>query len=302
MAKPGKGAVEISVNRAETFVEFMGASCPATVPPMKPGLTFFNVVPPRDGKGLVAVKVWHYTGAKLLPFEEYFFLLTAGYNAAGEPNVNLFSHIAPDIAGLIQLNEEGLFVISGDKKFVAPDYGSKSEARLGEMRSFWADENYQIVPDANLLCRFAVGDATLEQVQTAAETVKQEEAWPAQKAALEKQLAEAKQHAEYLVTEIEAWSARFGRLVNELAEADGKLADATAKSGELYKTSRTQEIRLRSDANRIDQLEATIKLITREAEESAGFGHRSRTLDWIRSFGLNALVVKTPNSSPTGEV
>jgi hypothetical protein len=92
---------------------------------------------------------------------------------------------------MIQPDHDGLFLTVGEHKFVAPNTCELGPNSIANKKSEWNQQGFRVVPDANLLCRFAVGDATLDKVQAAAEALVQEETAVAKCAALEQRLAEA---------------------------------------------------------------------------------------------------------------
>lgn len=191
-ATPVEGVILLTIKSTDDRIKFMGASCPASPLPMTGNLTSFTLAPHRGKKGVVAIKVSCQSSGKREPESALYYLLKISYYAA-EPSIDLDDHFVAGAGCLAQLTNDGLFVTAGDQKFVAPDFDYSlvgMEEQSARKQALWAKQGIRIVPDANLLCHFLVGEAPLEQVEAAAEALKEEDAWPEQRKALEKRFEE----------------------------------------------------------------------------------------------------------------
>lgn len=192
------GSVLLSVASTSSMINFIGASCPASVGPITHGLTSVTVAPQKGKKGLVALQVWHKPIGGHDPNRDLCYLLPTTHDS--RPFVELADPFIPTADHLAQLMDSGLLVTVGDEKFVAPNFCSDNADGLAEMKALWAKQETKVVNDPNLLCRFLAGDATLEEVSAVAKASQSVEDLPAKYAALESLCDEL----EKTVTKIEA--------------------------------------------------------------------------------------------------
>lgn len=174
---------------------FMSASCQASALERTNGHSF-SLLPDKNKKGVVAVKIRYQRPGKSGQCGWLYYLLPLAYSQEPFAELNTLRHpFLPSVDNcLAQLCETGLFVTVGEKRFVAPDFGALISEQAKNTTAAWAEQRgIRIVPDANLLCRFLVGGATLEQVEAAAEAIEQEQAWPAQRDELKQQIAALEQ-------------------------------------------------------------------------------------------------------------
>lgn len=194
--KTDDDSVLLSVSFAQSAITCMGTSCPASVGAMTGGLTSFTVVPQKGKRGVVAIRLFRESAGRYEPDEDLFFLLPVEYDT--QPFVDRKNPLIPSADRLAQLTRDGLFVTAGDQKFAALNTAYHKSSSAAEIKMAWAKQGIRIVPDANLLCRFLVDEATLEQVEATAEAFQEEETWPAKYAALEVQLQAGKTECDKL--------------------------------------------------------------------------------------------------------
>lgn len=250
--KAGNDSVLLSISFAQSAITCMGASCPASVGAMTGGLTSFTIVPQKGKNGVVAIRLFRESAGRYEPDEDLFFLLPVTYDE--KPFVDRKNPLIPSADHLAQLTRDGLFVTAGDQKFAALNTAYHKSSSVAEIKMAWAKQGIRIVPDANLLCRFLVDEATLEQVEAAAEALEQEQAWPAERALLQKRFEERCQQ----IREQAALDAQV--LVNDKVVAE--------------------TFRLTVVANRINTLRITLARIILAAN-SARLGNRSEALKEI---------------------
>lgn len=226
------GSVLLSVASTSSMINFIGASCPASVGPITHGLTSVTVAPQKGKKGLVALQVWHKPIGGHDPNRDLCYLLPTTHDS--RPFVELADPFIPTADCLAQLMDSGLLVTVGDKKFIAPNFCSDNADGLAEMKALWAKQETKVVNDPNLLCRFLVGDATLEEVSAVAKASQLAEDLPAKYAALESVCAEL----EKAITKIEArryTAASCARIVIARAMELQKMAEAMITTAQWAK-------------------------------------------------------------------
>lgn len=178
----------------ETKITFLGSSCPASV---NPGdcMDSFSLFPGEE-EAVCAVQIsYAVMRGKYGGWEYQHFLLEISRGDDGNPKVELEHVFVPKSDRMGQIVPEvGVTVRIGEEFFLAPLLVSSydTEKKLTALRT-----KYRLVSveNANLLCRFIAGKATVEEVKAAAEElVVQTVDVPALKA----KLAEAEERAENL--------------------------------------------------------------------------------------------------------
>ena len=241
-AKENNVLIEITVPFGH--IRFYGASCKVTsVVPGSIQLTSLTVCPEKDISGLVAIGVYldATTTRKSATDHEYFFLLPA--NHIRGPIVDVHDNWIPLSGKLIQLDGGNITVVTDTEKFVHPFTYSPGNTMV---INYWNQVGYTIVPDANLLCRFAVGVATIEELRAAAVEAAVLESLPDKLRRLEQENEERKDLLKQLIAQHADQVARIIELQAQLETARHR----TAQLEKMYSVVETMNTQLRADLDK----------------------------------------------------
>ena len=207
---------------ASTHVTVLGSNLPVSTG-SRQDVSQFSLVVTKGQKGVVAVRATTTRHNKKGQAESFAFLIPVRWDEGSEkPHVGLVDPFVPDPDRLGQASYDGLEVRSGDEVFVTWNPNPTEES------------NYRRVTDGNLLCRFLVGEATLDEVRAAADDLVAEESARARLMELEKQ--------------VEAWekvyeldNARILQLQNQVEAGKQKLAETQREATNWVVATRTAE-------------------------------------------------------------
>lgn len=154
------------------LIDFVGASCPASVQPGTRGHSSITFTMTRGESGIIALHMdlshpkW--------PDQSFTAIIPISWDC-GKVIVDLDNPFvsSTDCVGQVAQYEKGvvsnhdLRVTAGKKRFsTCSVYCNDDKLTSEKMQKLQAD-GYNIVSDARLLCRFLVGDATLDEVEKA---------------------------------------------------------------------------------------------------------------------------------------
>lgn len=173
-------------------------------------LTSVAIVPQAGTPGVVAVAAFSNMGPHK-GGEWFGFLLAVEMGADGKPHIDLDTPFIPSAERLGSADSTGVQVEIGDTGFTSFEYAK------------WT-RNTRHVPDADLLCRYLVGQASADDVQAAAEATAAEIS--------ARELAEQRgKEIDCLLRKVKDMREQRVDLRDELAAVQRELQDAKLMSG-----------------------------------------------------------------------
>jgi len=278
-AEAGDSRILIRVDYTQAVIRFLGASCDASVKPNNEALNSFTLFPTPGKPALVALAVVNKDKHPDEWTRAYFLDIT--WREGSLPWVDLDEAWIPSRATKGQALEWGITVQIGKVTYSSDFHDEKRQSAT-----------LRLVPDGNLLCRFLIGDATSAEVQAAAETFKEEEAWPAQKAALEQAVRILRNDKMSDARELDALRDRIKTLLAETSETRARCAKLEADLQNIQNAYNASEKIVRIAGEECHDLREQIVNISHMAGENLGFGKRGRALLGIAGLCQSILSTK----------
>ena len=150
------------------WLMLIGASCKVSITPMTKYLNSISFAVPEGQKAVIAITAVHVLQGKHSQEEHGRFLIPVFWKEK-TLMVDLEQPFVPHPDRLGQITcDEDLLVWVGEQKFIACPPHVLGKADLKKKREKLIAEGYRVVDDPNLLCRYMVGQATVEDLKAAA--------------------------------------------------------------------------------------------------------------------------------------